>query len=49
MMVSDCGPECEESRMMYSLEAERERDGVRLWTGMRREQEDILSEGGERA
>ena len=33
-MVSDCGPECEESRMTYSLEAERERDGVRLWTQM---------------
>ena len=48
-MVSDCGPGCEGSRTMYQLEVERERDGVRLWTGMRREQEDALSGGGERA
>ena len=33
-MVSDCGPGCEESRTTYSLEAEREWDGVRLWTWM---------------
>ena len=32
-MVSDCGPRCEESRTTYSLEVEREQDGVRLWTG----------------
>ena len=48
-MVLDCGPECEESRMMYQLEVKREWDGVRLWTQMRREQEDALLEGGERA
>ena len=29
-MVLDCGPGCEESRTTYSLEAEREWDGVRL-------------------
>jgi hypothetical protein len=32
MMVSDCGPACEESRTTYFLEAERERGGIRLWT-----------------
>ena len=46
-MVSDCGPRCEESRMTYFLKVERERDGVRLWTRMRREQDDVLSGGGE--
>ena len=46
-MMSDCGPGCEESRMMYSLEAERGWDGVRLWTWMQREQEDALPGGGE--
>ena len=30
-MVSDCGPGCEESRTTYSLEVERECDGVRLY------------------
>ena len=46
-MVLDCGPRCEQSRTTYQLEVERERDGVRLWTGMRREQEDVLPRGGE--
>ena len=46
-MVSDYGPGCEESRMMYSLEAEREQDGVRLWTRMQREQDDVSTGGGE--
>jgi hypothetical protein len=46
-MVSDCGPRCEESRTTYSLEVERERDGVRLWTRMRREKDDIPTGGGE--
>ena len=45
-MVSDCGPRCEESRTTYQLEVERERDGIRLWTGMRREQEDVPTGGG---
>ena len=40
-MVSDSGPGCEESRTTYHLEVERERDGVRLWTRMRREQGDV--------
>ena len=48
-MVSDCGPGCKESRTTYSLEVERERDGVRLWTRMQREQDDVLSGGGEGA
>ena len=48
-MVSDCGPGCEESRMTYFLKVERERGGVRLWTRMRREQDDVLSGGGEGA
>jgi hypothetical protein len=47
-MVSDYGPRCEESRMMYQLEVEREQNGVRLWTEMQREQDDVLSKGGER-
>ena len=48
-MVSDCGPGCKESRMTYQLEVERERDGVRLWTQMQREQDDVSTGGGERA
>ena len=48
-MVSDYGPRCEESRTTYQLEVERERNGVRLWTRMRRGQDDILSGGGEGA
>ena len=48
-MVSDCGPRCKESRTMYQLEVEREWDGVRLWTQMQREQDDILSGGREGA
>ena len=48
-MVSDCVPGCKESRTTYWLEVERERDGVRLWTRMRREQDDVLSGGGEEA
>ena len=46
VIVSDCGRGCEESRTAYSLEVERERDGVRLWTRMRREQDDVLTGGG---
>ena len=46
-MVSDCGRGCEESRTTYNLKVERERDGVRLWTWMRREQNDVLPGGGE--
>ena len=49
MIVSDREPGCEESRMTYSLEVERERDGVRLRTRMRREQDNVLSGGGEGA
>ena len=48
-MVSDCGQGCEQSRTTYSLEVERERDGVRLWIRMRREQDDVLTGGGQRA
>ena len=48
-MVSDCGPGCEESRTTYWLEVERERDGVRLRTRMRREQDNVLPAGGEEA
>ena len=48
-MVSDSGPGCKESRTTYSLEVERERDGVRLRTRMRREQDNVLSGGGEGA
>ena len=32
-----------------NLEVEREWDSVRLWTQMRREQDNVLSEGGEGA
>ena len=46
-MVSDCGRGCEESRTTYQLEVERERDGVRLWTRMQREQDDVPTGGGE--
>ena len=48
-MVSDCGQGSEESRTTYDLEVKRERDGVRLWTRMRREQDDVLPRGGEGA
>ena len=48
-MVSDCGPGREESRTTYNLEVERERDGVRLWTRTRREQDNVLAGGGEGA
>ena len=49
VMVSDRGPGCEKTRTTYELEVERERDGVRLWTRMRTEQDDILTTGGEGA
>ena len=48
-MVSDCGPGCEESRKMYFLEVERVCDGVRLWTQMQREQDNVLPRGEEEA
>ena len=48
-MVLDCGPGCEESRTTSSLEVERGWDGVRLWTQMQTEQDDIPTGGGERA
>ena len=48
-MVRDCGCGCEESRTTYSLEVDRERDSVRLWTRMRREQDNVLSGSGEGA
>ena len=48
-MVSDCGPGCKESRKTYFLEVERESDGVRLWTRIQREQDDVPTEGGEGA
>ena len=46
-MVSDCGPRCEESRTTDFLEVVRECDGVTLWNRMRREQDNVLPEGGE--
>jgi hypothetical protein len=48
-MTSDYTRGCEESRTTYFLEVERERDGVRVRTRMRREHDDILSGGGEGA
>jgi hypothetical protein len=48
-MVSDCGCTCKGSRATYLLEVERERDGVRLWLHMQREQDNILPGGGEGA
>ena len=48
-MVSDCGHGCEECRTTYWLEVERERDGVKLWTRMQREQDDVHPGGGEGA
>ena len=48
-MVSDCGRGCKESRTTYSLEVESVHDGVRLWTRMPREQDNVLPGGGERA
>ena len=48
-MVSDCGPGCKESRKTHFLEVERERDGVRLWTQMQTEQDDVPTGGGEGA
>ena len=43
-MVSDCGQGCEQSRMTYWLEVERDRDGLRLRTEMRREQDTYFLE-----
>ena len=40
-MVSDWGHRCEESGMMYKLEVERERDGVRVRTQMRRKWDNV--------
>ena len=48
-MVSDWGRGCEESRTTYFLGVERERDRVRLWMRMRREQDDVPTGGGEGA
>ena len=48
-MVSDCGRGCKESRATYELGVERDRDGVRLWARMRREQDNVLPGGGEGA
>ena len=48
-MVSDCGRGCEDSKTTYSLEMESKRDGVRLRMRIEREQNDVLSEGGEGA
>ena len=48
-MVSDCGLGCEQSRKTHFLEVEKEHDGVRLWTQMRREQDDVPTGGGEGA
>jgi hypothetical protein len=47
VMVLDCGRGCKESRKTYFLEVERKRVGVRLWTRMGREQDNILSGSGE--
>ena len=46
-MVLDCGPGCEESRKTHFLEVERECDGVRLWTWMQTEQDNVPTGGGE--
>ena len=46
-MVSDWGHGCEESRMMYKLELERECDGIRLKMEMQEEWDNVLPEGGE--
>ena len=48
-MVSDCGHGREESRTTYFLEVERERDGLKLRTRMRREQDNVLPGGGKSA
>ena len=48
-MVLDCGRGCKESMTTYPLEVEMVCDGVRLWTRIQREQDDVLSGGGEGA
>jgi hypothetical protein len=48
-MVSDRERGCEKSGTTYFLEVERERNSVRLWTRVRREQDNVLPGGGEGA
>ena len=48
-MMSEWGRRCKESRTTFELEVEREHDGVRLRTRMRREQDNVHSGGGEGA
>ena len=48
-MVSDCGPGCKARKTTYCLEVERGREGVRLWTRMQTEQDNVQTEGGEGA
>ena len=48
-MVSDCGPGCKARKTTYCLEVERGREGVRLWTQMQTEQDNVQTEGGEGA
>ena len=47
-MVSDCRPGCKASKTAYKLEVERVRGGVRLWTQMRTEQDNVLPAKRER-
>ena len=48
VIVSDCGHIYKE-RKEYRLKVEREHDSVRLWTRMRREQDNVPAGGGEEA
>ena len=46
VMVSGCG-RSKRNRTTYKLEEDRERDGVRLWTRMQTEQDNVLPGSGE--
>ena len=45
-MVSGCGCRCKGHMTTYFLEVEREHESIRLWTRMKREQNNVLPGGG---
>ena len=47
MTVSDCRRGCKGSTTTYSLKVKRECDGVRLWTQMQMEKDNVQTGGGE--
>jgi hypothetical protein len=48
-MTSESGHNCTGSETTYFLEVESECNGVRLWTRMQRERDEVLPGGGDEA